>query len=61
MLGWALIARARGLVLAVRIGGRARAGEQGSRRLGFTRSLVHELSPRGVRANCVSPGIIATR
>jgi 3-oxoacyl-[acyl-carrier protein] reductase len=28
--------------------------------LGFTRSLVHELSPRGVRANCVSPGIIAT-
>ncbi len=28
--------------------------------LAFTRSLVHELSPRGVRANCVSPGIIAT-
>ncbi len=28
--------------------------------LGFTRSIVHELSPRGVRANCVSPGIIAT-
>ncbi|NMJ41991.1 SDR family oxidoreductase [Roseomonas sp. JC162] len=28
--------------------------------LGFTRSLVHELSPRGIRANCVSPGIIAT-
>ena len=28
--------------------------------LSFTRSLVHELSPRGVRANCVSPGIIAT-
>jgi 3-oxoacyl-[acyl-carrier protein] reductase len=28
--------------------------------LGFTRSLVHELSPRGVRANCVSPGVIAT-
>ncbi|MEO3473914.1 SDR family NAD(P)-dependent oxidoreductase [Roseomonas sp. CAU 1739] len=28
--------------------------------LAFTRSLVHELSPRGIRANCVSPGIIAT-
>jgi 3-oxoacyl-[acyl-carrier protein] reductase len=28
--------------------------------LAFTRSLVHELAPRGVRANCVSPGIIAT-
>lgn len=28
--------------------------------LGFTRSLVHELAPRGIRANCVSPGIIAT-
>jgi 3-oxoacyl-[acyl-carrier protein] reductase len=28
--------------------------------LGFTRSLVHELSPRGIRANCVSPGVIAT-
>jgi 3-oxoacyl-[acyl-carrier protein] reductase len=28
--------------------------------LGFTRSLVHELSPHGVRANCVSPGVIAT-
>lgn len=28
--------------------------------LGFTRSIVHELAPRGVRANCVSPGIIAT-
>ncbi len=28
--------------------------------LAFTRSLVHELSPAGVRANCVSPGIIAT-
>lgn len=28
--------------------------------LAFTRSLVHELSQRGVRANCVSPGIIAT-
>lgn len=28
--------------------------------LGFTRSIVHELAPRGIRANCVSPGIIAT-
>ena len=28
--------------------------------LGFTRSVVHELAPRGIRANCVSPGIIAT-
>ena len=28
--------------------------------LSFTRSLVHEVSPRGIRANCVSPGIIAT-
>jgi 3-oxoacyl-[acyl-carrier protein] reductase len=28
--------------------------------LAFTRSLVHELSPRGIRANCVSPGVIAT-
>lgn len=28
--------------------------------LSFTRSLVHELSPRGIRANCVSPGVIAT-
>jgi 3-oxoacyl-[acyl-carrier protein] reductase len=28
--------------------------------LAFTRSLVHEVSPRRIRANCVSPGIIAT-
>ena len=28
--------------------------------LGFTRSIVHELAPRNIRANCVSPGIIAT-
>lgn len=28
--------------------------------LGFTRSIVHELAPRNIRANCVSPGVIAT-
>jgi 3-oxoacyl-[acyl-carrier protein] reductase len=28
--------------------------------VGFTRSIVQERVPRGIGANCVSPGIIAT-